>query len=651
MRLRSLVTAVSVALGVLPVAAAVGPVPTASAAATPAAFVPLPVPQRLLDNRATGAVAGGTSVSVNVTGAAPLPANGAATAVVLNVTVLGPAGAGFWTVWPHDAAMPNASNLNVDEQASLQGGALAVANLVTVPVGSSGLVDVFSETGGYLLVDMLGYYTPAATAAAGRFQALAAPVRAVDTRLANRIVDPGSTTEYRVPNAAGAAAVALNVTTIALGSGYWTVFPAGVGAPDASNLNSTGLGHVVANQVVVPVDADGDFQVFSSGGGHLIVDVVGTFTGAGAPVAADGLFVALDRPTRFLDTRVAALNPLGNGQKALPGWNVEVPVTGNPAIGRSDVAAVVLNLTTLDGPAGGYTSVTPAGSSDPAVKARTTSTLNTIRAAQVLANHATVPVTARGFDVFSERGGHLIADVAGFYVGTPAPAPFGPPQNADPTPAGCLGFSSAAVGPITRGSGRPAVSILQQRLLDLGFWLSATDGNYGVTTTQAVMAFQFWSGLPTTGVTDDATAAAINSTLCRPTAGVAGTDLLEVDKSQQLAYVIKGGRVVWVLHVSTGNGRNYDEENRKGGGREIGVAVTPVGDFRVYRVSDEARYEGTLGTMYRPRFFSGGVAVHGASSVPNYPASHGCVRVTNPAMDMLWATDALPMRGRVVVHE
>lgn len=652
MRLRSIVSAVAVALGLLPIAGAVGPVPAAGAAAAPAAFVPLPVPQRLLDTRPTGAVTGGATVSVNVTGAAPLPVNGAATAVVLNVTVLGPAGAGFWTVWPHDRDRPNASNLNVDEQAALQGGGLAVANLVTVPVGASGLVDLYAEQGGHVLVDMLGYYTPAATAAAGRFQALAAPQRFVDTRAADRIVEPGATVEYRAPGAAGAGAVVLNVTTIALLPGYWTVFPAGTSAPNASNLNSSGLGQVVANQVVVPVDAEGDFQVFTSGGGHVIIDMVGTFTGAAAPVSTDGLFVALDAPTRFLDTRVGSLSPLGRAQKALPGWNLEVGVTGHPAIGRTDVSGVVLNLTTLDGPGAGYLSVTPAGSSDPGVKARTTSTLNTVRAAQILANHATVPVTVRGFDVFAEQGGHVLADVAGFYLGAPVPAPFGGPQNEDPTPAGCLGFGDAAVGPITKGSGRDTVRVLQQRLLDLGFWVSAADGNYGLTTTQAVMAFQFWTGLPTTGVTDDATATRINTELCRPTTSVAGTDFFEVDKSQQLAFVVRGGRVQWVLHVSTGNGRTYDEENRKdAGAREIGVAITPTGDFRVYRVADQARYEGTLGTMYRPRFFQGGVAVHGASSVPNYPASHGCVRVTNPAMDMLWAIDALPLRGRVVVHE
>ncbi len=528
----------------------------------------------------------------------------------------------------------------------------AIANLVTVPVGPSGRVDVYAERSGHLLVDILGYYAPAATATAGRFQALAAPVRFVDTRPADAVLRPGETRELRAPNAAGASAIVLNMTTVALGGGYWTVFPAGAGTPNASNLNSIGLGDVVANQVVVPVDADGDFQVFSSAGGHLIVDIVGTFTGAGAPSATDGLFVALEAPTRFLDTRNATLNPAGTTRQLLPGWNVEVPVASNPSIGRSDVAAVVANVTTLDGFAAGYLSATPAGANDPAIALRSTSTLNVVRAAQVLANHATIPVSNRGIDLYADQGGHLVADVAGYYLGTPSTATFAGPRNADPTPAGCLGFPATAVSRITVGSGKAAVTTLQQRLLALGFWLSAADGNYGTTTTQAVMAFQSWAGLPMTGVTDETTAVRLNSTLCRATATTAGAELFEVDKSQQIGYLVRGGRLEWIFHVSTGNGRDYDEENRKNpGAHEIGVAITPSGDFKVYRVSGEARYEGTLGTMYKPRFFSGGVAVHGAPNVPNYPASHGCVRVTNAAMDYLWSSNTLPMGGRVVVHE
>ena len=91
--------------------------------------------------------------------------------------------------------------------------------------------------------------------------------------------------------------------------------------------------------------------------------------------------------------------------------------------------------------------------------------------------------------------------------------------------------------------------------------------------------------------------------------------------------------------------------NQKTGATISDKAYTPVGTFRVYRVSDDPAYFGSLGELYRPRFFVGGVAVHGYRSVPNYPASHGCVRISNPAMDMIWASNAMPMGSTVVVHE
>ncbi len=60
---------------------------------------------------------------------------------------------------------------------------------------------------------------------------------------------------------------------------------------------------------------------------------------------------------------------------------------------------------------------------------------------------------------------------------------------------------------------------------------------------------------------------------------------------------------------------------------------------------------GDLGALYRPRYFHGdGIAVHGYHSVPPYPASHGCVRVTEAAMDWIWATDVMPMGSAVWVH-
>ena len=112
-------------------------VPTARAlspVAPTSAYRALTTPQRLVDTRDTSALGAGDVLTVAVTGAAPLPPPGSIVAAVLNVTVVGPAPVGFWTVYPHGAALPNASNVNVDEVASYFGSALALANMVTVAV-------------------------------------------------------------------------------------------------------------------------------------------------------------------------------------------------------------------------------------------------------------------------------------------------------------------------------------------------------------------------------------------------------------------------------------------------------------------------------------------------------------------------------------
>src|SRR5690349_4179894 len=51
--------------------------------------------------------------------------------------------------------------------------------------------------------------------------------------------------------------------------------------------------------------------------------------------------------------------------------------------------------------------------------------------------------------------------------------------------------------------------LVQQRLLDLGFWNSGPDGKYGFATTQAVMAFQKYNGMPATGSVNKDTAFAM----------------------------------------------------------------------------------------------------------------------------------------------
>jgi lipoprotein-anchoring transpeptidase ErfK/SrfK len=94
---------------------------------------------------------------------------------------------------------------------------------------------------------------------------------------------------------------------------------------------------------------------------------------------------------------------------------------------------------------------------------------------------------------------------------------------------------------------------------------------------------------------------------------------IEVDLTRQLAHVVRDGTRVVTLHISSGNGEAYR------GGTAYGR--TPVGDFRVERRIHGERHA-ELGILYDPLYFHRGYAIHGSNSVPNHPASHGCVRVT-----------------------
>jgi peptidoglycan hydrolase-like protein with peptidoglycan-binding domain len=185
---------------------------------------------------------------------------------------------------------------------------------------------------------------------------------------------------------------------------------------------------------------------------------------------------------------------------------------------------------------------------------------------------------------------------------------------------------------------------IQTRLLELGFWNAAVDGDYGLTTRQAVMAFQKYVGIDPSGKVNQTTADFLTGMTerAKPSIPVDG-DKVEVDKTKQILFIIYGGQVVWTLNVSTGSGQYYLEQNQKDPTKyESGRSITRNGDFDVYRERAEGWWEGDLGKIYRPKYVSGGIAIHGSNSIPNYPASHGCIRVSVPAMDMIWDTGLIP---------
>jgi len=202
--------------------------------------------------------------------------------------------------------------------------------------------------------------------------------------------------------------------------------------------------------------------------------------------------------------------------------------------------------------------------------------------------------------------------------------------------------AAASSRTLRAGSKGKAVLAAQKRLAELGYWLGKPDGVYGAATAHAVTALQKVAGLSRDGVLGPKTAKALAAGT-KPKARTKRGDVVEVDLARQVLLVVHHGHVRLIFDASTGSGRYYTSQGRRK------HAVTPKGTYKVYYVVD-GWDPGPLGKLYRPRYFNGGIAVHGYPSVPSTPASHGCVRVTLDAMDYIWSAKLLPMRCTVLVR-
>jgi lipoprotein-anchoring transpeptidase ErfK/SrfK len=189
----------------------------------------------------------------------------------------------------------------------------------------------------------------------------------------------------------------------------------------------------------------------------------------------------------------------------------------------------------------------------------------------------------------------------------------------------------------------PGVATLQRRLRDLGYWVGPVDGVFGELLQQAVYAFQKYEGLKVDGLVGTTTRRAL-LVASRPVPRSGGGHLLEVDKTRQLLFVVRGGRTEWVFNTSTGTEKPYTFEGR------TYLADTPEGRWTIFRQIDGVRVS-NLGRLVRPKYFhEDGIAVHGYSFVPPYPVSHGCVRLTLPAIDFIWANGLAPVGSQVWVY-
>lgn len=170
------------------------------------------------------------------------------------------------------------------------------------------------------------------------------------------------------------------------------------------------------------------------------------------------------------------------------------------------------------------------------------------------------------------------------------------------------------------------VQRLNDQLAEAGFHPDSGP-EFGARTRHAVFAFQKHYELETTGVFTTEMWSLLGDTPQLPLRSEA--DRVEVDLAKQVLYLVEDHRVRLVLPVSSGNGQTFINYS----GRAV-PARTPEGKFTFQRVINGLRVS-YLGALYNPFYFYGGYAIHGSPSVPNYPASHGCIRVTNWDMDLL----------------
>ena len=180
---------------------------------------------------------------------------------------------------------------------------------------------------------------------------------------------------------------------------------------------------------------------------------------------------------------------------------------------------------------------------------------------------------------------------------------------------------------------------VQTLLQNLKFDISDTGGSFGDQTYHAVMAFQKVNGLARTGRVSDATLAAMRTAIePEPMLPSGGADRIEIDLNKQYLALYKGGTLDKLLSISSGSGKDFcvlDPETNK---TACDKAVTPGGSFRI-RSRIIGWRESKLGLLYNPLYFNGGIAIHGAPSVPGTPASHGCVRI--PMISAEWFPDAV----------
>jgi hypothetical protein len=171
-------------------------------------------------------------------------------------------------------------------------------------------------------------------------------------------------------------------------------------------------------------------------------------------------------------------------------------------------------------------------------------------------------------------------------------------------------------------------TLVQQRLAALHFYMPQS-GVWDLQTELAIEAYHRLLGRGTSSVLDPATLSdLLDGHGTFPVHYPKNGRHAEGDLSLQLIALIDGSKVEAIYPISSGKPST----------------PTILGNYQVYERTPGYLPDG----MYYSDFFIRGYAIHGYDPAPNYPASHGCMRL--PISDAISAFDWLAIGDWVDVY-
>lgn len=389
----------------------------------PSTYLPSSAPTRLFDSRfqthAPGLSTGPTRLEAHETVHIPV---GDVAAVALNVAVVRMASPGFLAAYPSGWAAPEqVSSLNTDAPGQTR------SNLVIVPVGAEGSIDIHVSAATDVVVDEVGVFANVSPGypQSGNFEPIT-PVRKVDSRTclglsactgavlpANAwttvtfagLADPGDPSRTIPADATG---VALSITVDQpAGRGYLAAVQSTFAGTVTAALNFE-AGQSATTLALVSVTG-GSAKFLTSQAAHLQIDVLGWFAGFHPIDDPFGQFIAT-RPSRLVNTR------LPSGSSPLPAGTprtVDTSVAGVP----SSATAALVNHTAIRSAGNGE--VQSAATAQP--QPPTFRNLSLGAANQTYAASTVTRLSGASYAFTATTAAHHVSDLIGYFQGITDP--------------------------------------------------------------------------------------------------------------------------------------------------------------------------------------------------------------------------------------